>query len=102
LKDSGALLVETLNVATLSRLLLRKRWPLFALPYHLQYFSRRSLAGLLGREGFRVLRAIPIQTYVGIRGRVRTWRYFRSALLRTVLGAVAGDVMLYAAVKGAS
>lgn len=99
LKNLGLLLVETMNVHTLSRLLLGERWPLLAPPYHLQYFSRRSLLALLEREGFRVVRAVPIQTYVGARRRVRAWRYYRSPLLRGVIGPLAGDVVLYAAAK---
>ena len=99
LKDPGLLVVETMNVHTVSRLLLGERWPLFAPPYHLQYFGRRGLTALLEREGFRVLRVVPIQTYIGAGRRVRAWRYYRSPLLRGVVGPLGGDVVLYAAAK---
>jgi SAM-dependent methyltransferase len=99
LKDSGVLLIETLNYRSASRAILGTRWPLFAPPYHIHYFSRRSLGLLLEREGFRVCRVVPIQTYFRGGRSVRPWRYYRRSFLRGVLGSVAADVILYAAVK---
>jgi ubiquinone/menaquinone biosynthesis C-methylase UbiE len=99
LKSGGVLAVETLNMNTLSSFLLRARWPLYAPPYHLFYFTRKTLKNVVVSAGFRLRSQFPIQTYLPSRHAPRCIRYFRVPLLRSLLGWIMGDVILYVAVK---
>jgi len=99
LKSGGVLVVETLNMNTLCCLLLRGRWPLYAPPYHLFYFTRKTLKKLFFSTGYQLRRQFPIQTYFPGRHGPRCIRYFRVPFLRSLLGWILGDVILYVAVK---
>lgn len=64
LKKHGLLVIETLNVSSLNARLLRSSWPLYGPPYHLFYFSKKTIAELLLKSGFQAFVTIPVQTYV--------------------------------------
>ena len=99
MKKSGILIVETLNVDTLTVRILKQNWPLFKPPYHLFYFNRKTLKLMLSKSGFEIIRIIPIQTYVKTLKGFRAFRYFRYPLLRKSLGKIFDDVILAVAVK---
>lgn len=99
LKPGGVLVVETLNINTLSRRLLRGRWPLYAPPYHLFYFTRTTAKKLLHDAGFTVRRQFSIQTYARSTGGVCCIRYFGKPILRLLLGWLSADVVLYVVAK---
>jgi 2-polyprenyl-3-methyl-5-hydroxy-6-metoxy-1,4-benzoquinol methylase len=95
LKNSGLLLIETLNTDSLAAKILKSKWPLHAPPYHLFYFNSRSLKLLLLREGFIVKKVVPVQTYVNTPRGIKTVRYFRSTILRRIIGSLFNDVVIY-------
>lgn len=55
LKKGGVLVIETGDIDTLLPKIQKEKWRLITPPYHLQYFSRRTLAKLLEKNGFEVL-----------------------------------------------
>jgi 2-polyprenyl-3-methyl-5-hydroxy-6-metoxy-1,4-benzoquinol methylase len=75
LKPGGVLVVETLNVNTLSQHLMRNRWPLYVPPYHLFYFTKRTAKRLIRNAGFTLQQQFPVQTYVPFAIGVRYIRY---------------------------
>lgn len=54
LKDDGYLRIEVPNVNSLSRKLAGNRWSAYYIPWHLYYFDKNSLTGLLNKNGFAV------------------------------------------------
>lgn len=108
MKKGGFLVVETLNTNSLMARILRQTWPLFEPPYHLFYFNRKTLKLILEMSGFRIIRVLPIQTYIKTPSALihracgkgfRTFRYFRYPLLRIVFGKLFDDVTLTIAIK---
>jgi SAM-dependent methyltransferase len=99
LKPGGVLVIETLNVNTIARHILRRRWPLSAPPYHLFYFTKRTARRLIRNAGFTMKHQFPVQTYAPSFDGVRCIRYFGNPALRLVLGSFCADVVLYVALK---
>ncbi|HOT92982.1 MAG TPA: class I SAM-dependent methyltransferase [Anaerolineae bacterium] len=54
LEPGGTLVVHTMDIDSLFSRLMGKRWPWY-MEMHLFYFSRRTLAAMLGKAGFRVM-----------------------------------------------
>ena len=100
LRPTGVLLVETLNIGSFTARLLGRRWPLFAPPYHLFYFTRPAMRMMLARTGFLTVRAVPVQSYVPLPGGITTWRYADRPLVRALVGSLCADVLIYVAVRG--
>ncbi len=93
-KPDGLLLIETLNIGSLTAKLLGRKWPLYAPPYHLVYYSTETLTKLLEASGFTPGPFIPIQTYFPHPCGFVTWRYFRYRHLRQFIGRWFNDVVL--------
>jgi len=99
LKTGGVIIIETLNVACLNAKILGPKWPLYAPPHHLFYFSLDTLSKLLLKGGFDIFEVEPIQTYSPIHSH-RAIRYFdKSSLIRQLLKPLFADVLLILARK---
>ncbi|MBF0165918.1 MAG: class I SAM-dependent methyltransferase [Magnetococcales bacterium] len=57
LKPGGLLAITTGDIESLSARISGNRWRLIHPPYHLHYFSKRTLTDLLHRHGFEVIHA---------------------------------------------
>lgn len=94
LRRCGVIVIETLNVDCVGAKILGSRWPLYQPPYHLFYFSLRTLHILLSKAGFRVFRVIPVQTYSPIHSH-RALRYFDNPFIpKRIVGQLLGDVVI--------
>ena len=99
LKSGGELVIETLDVDCFNASVLRNKWPLYAPPFHLFYFSLRTLRMLLSRTGFKIIQVIPIQTYSPFHAH-KAVRYFEQPLIiRMIIGRLFGDVVIVIARK---
>jgi 2-polyprenyl-3-methyl-5-hydroxy-6-metoxy-1,4-benzoquinol methylase len=100
MRPGGVLIIETLNVDSFLARILRSRWPLYTPPYHLSYFSRRTIGLALHENGFNLRRTIPIQTYTrmlaggGIMHGFKPLRYYRYSALASTVGRFFDDVIL--------
>jgi 2-polyprenyl-3-methyl-5-hydroxy-6-metoxy-1,4-benzoquinol methylase len=94
LSRQGRLVVETVNADSLLARILGRRWPLFAPPYHLSYFTKESLKKALEVSGFAIINIIPIQTYALTFGGSKPLKYFTHPFLRASLGRLLDDVVL--------
>lgn len=63
LKSGGMLAVHTMDIDSLFARLMGRRWP-WLMEMHIYYFSRRTLAMLLERAGFRVISVQPQGRYL--------------------------------------
>jgi len=99
LKPSGILVIETLDVNCLNAKILRGRWPLFAPPLHLFYFSKTTLRLLLSLTGFRMSEVIPIQTYSPLHKHTALRYLDVPPIARKLLGIFLGDVIITLANK---
>ncbi|MBW8003601.1 MAG: class I SAM-dependent methyltransferase [Planctomycetes bacterium] len=99
LTGNGVLIIETLNIGSLTARILKKNWPLYFPPYHLFYFSLKALKNVLAETGFSVIKIIPIQTYLKTRQGFKVFKYFKNPILRKVLGAFLNDVICCLAIK---
>jgi len=65
MKDSGYLRVEVPHINSLSRVVSGRRWSGFYIPWHLYYFSLRTLTRFLESEGFvaREIFTLPYPHY---------------------------------------
>lgn len=83
LKPGGVLAVHTMDVNSLAARLMGSRWP-WLMDMHIHYFSRDSLAKLLEKSGFVIIRA-------GVEGRYLRLGYLatRIAGLNRFLGRLA-------------
>ena len=59
LEPGGYCVIETCNYDAWSRRLAEERWRFFIPPFHLFFFSPRSLARLLERAGMTLVRTLP-------------------------------------------
>jgi SAM-dependent methyltransferase len=59
LKEGGRVILATPDVGSFWYLLMKKSWPSFKVPEHVAYYSRRTLASLLEKTGFRDIRPVP-------------------------------------------
>jgi ubiquinone/menaquinone biosynthesis C-methylase UbiE len=105
LKPGGMMFVETINTACLNSRLLGDRWPLYRPPFHLFYFSIRTLTELIDKSGLEVVAVEPIQTYSPIH-RHKPIRYFgflqhlpRSSIIVRLVRRLAADVVFAVATK---
>ena len=99
LNTNGILIIETLNIGSLTARILKKNWPLYFPPYHLFYFNLKTLKNILAETGFSVIKIIPIQTYLKTRQGFKVFKYFKNPILRKVLGAFFNDVICCLAIK---
>ncbi len=75
LKPGGWLVVHTMDIDSLVARVMGKRWP-WLMNMHLYYFSQKSLAAMLSRQGFQVV-------WSGAQG-----RYLRMSYLATRIGGL--------------
>ena len=99
IKSQGTLIIETLNVDSLSARILRRSWPLYNPPYHLFYYSQKTLTGVLNKIGFSLLEAIPVQTYIKTLKGFNAFRYYRYAMLQKIFGIFFNDIIILIAIK---
>ena len=99
LRRDGIIVIETVNTSCLNAKLLGARWPLYAPPYHIFYFSVDTLSALLSKSGFHIFKVEPIQTYSPFHSH-KAIRYFdKSSVIRKALKRFFGDVLLVVARK---
>lgn len=55
LRDGGILALNTVNISSLGARLAGREWRHLAPPWHLQYYTRKSLARLLNESGFEIV-----------------------------------------------
>lgn len=94
LRRQGRLVVETVNADSLLARISGHRWPLFAPPYHLSYFTKETLRKALEASGFTIAEMIPVQTYAMTLRGSRPLKYFPRSYLRKSLGRFLDDVVL--------
>ncbi len=99
MKRQGILIIETLNVDSLTARILRHKWPLYNPPYHLFYYSEKTLTGILKKIGFSLLEKIPVQTYVRTLHGFSAFRYYRYSVLQKILGIFFNDIVIFVATK---
>ncbi len=99
MKSRGLMVIETLNIDSWNFKLLKSRWPLYSPDYHLFYYNTKFLIMLLNKTGFNVIKIFPVQTYISLRKKIRTIRYFDKPLLGKLFGHFFDDVILIIAVK---
>ena len=63
LKPGGLLVVHTMDIDSLFAKVMGRRWP-WLMEMHIYYFSRRTLAAMLEKAGFGILRASPQGRYL--------------------------------------
>lgn len=97
INKNGLLIIETLNISSLTAKIFKENWPLYYPPYHLYYYDHRSLSRLLEITGFRIIKSFPIQTYIKLPSGYRTLRYFRYPVIRKLAGLFFDDVVIYVA-----
>jgi len=66
LRKDGLLVIETPNIDSLPFRILRKRWRQF-IPVHYYFFSKKTIAALLARNGFAVSRIVDVGNRVSVR-----------------------------------
>lgn len=94
LKQSGVLIIETINTSCVNARIMGKRWPLYWPPLHLFYFSLETLRILLSKSGFNVIDIVPMQTYSPFHSH-RAVRYFDKPHMPTkLLLRFFGDVVM--------
>jgi 2-polyprenyl-3-methyl-5-hydroxy-6-metoxy-1,4-benzoquinol methylase len=94
LRQSGLLVIETLNVACLNARIMGSKWPLYGPPFHLFHFSLSTLRTLLSKTGFEILEFIPIQTYSPIHAHKALRYYDKPHMPRRFLLRFLGDVVI--------
>ena len=99
LKKNGILIIETLNIDSLSVRILKHNWPLYYPPYHLIYYSAKTLKSILVKMKFVTIKIVPIQTYFRTHKGIRSFKYFRIPIIREILGLFFNDVIIFLAVK---
>ncbi len=67
LKPGGLIVIHTMDIDSLFARLMGPRWP-WLMDMHIYYFSQRTMAAMLQRAGFQVIRSGP-------QGRYQTWGY---------------------------
>lgn len=97
IKQDGVLIIETLNISSLTARILKEKWPLYFPPYHLYYYNKKSISGLLEKTGFTIVNSYPVQTYIKSFSGYRTFRYFRYPVIRDLIGLLFNDVVIYVA-----
>lgn len=97
IKSNGVLIIETLNTSSLTAKLLKEKWPLYSPPYHIFYFTDKTISLLLKQAGFKLIKRYPVQTYVKTFTGYRTLRYFKYPLVRKLIGIFFNDVVIYIA-----
>jgi len=101
LRRGGVLVIETLNTACVNAKVMGRRWPLYLPPVHLFYFSLGTLRMLLSKTGFKIIGAIPVQTYSPFHQH-KAIRYFvKSRAPLNVLLRFFGDVVIVVCTKQA-
>jgi SAM-dependent methyltransferase len=99
LKPKGFLIIETLNIDSWNARIMKDQWPLYSPPYHLFYYSARTLEGILQSCGFRPIAIIPINMYIRTLHGYRKINLYKNFLLKRLLGKFFSDVIIFAAVK---
>jgi len=56
LRDGGGAIIKVPNYASLSRVIRGNNWPGVRLPEHVNYFTPRSLSGMITNAGLRIER----------------------------------------------
>jgi len=97
IKNDGVLVVETLNISSLTVKILKEKWPLYYPPYHIYYYNQSSMIRLLHRAGFQIVKTFPVQTYIKSSSGYRAFRYFRYPFIRKLAGMLFDDVVIYIA-----
>lgn len=97
IRQDGVLIIETLNISSLTARVLKRKWPLYYPPYHLYYYNHRSMSRLLENTGFRIIKSFPVQTYIKSHSEYRAFRYFRYPVIRDLAGMLFDDVVIYIA-----
>ncbi len=97
IKKNGVLVIETLNISSLTARMLKEKWPLYFPPYHLFYFNQKNISLLLEKTGFSLLKAYPVQTYLKSFSGYRTFRYFKYPFIGKLAGLLFNDVVIYIA-----
>jgi hypothetical protein len=91
-RPGGALVLTTPNPACIhARIKGIRRWNMVDPPHHLNLFTRRALATLLGRHGLRIVRYDTLSTYINLVRRFDTRKLlFRRAFFHTLRAAGLG------------
>jgi SAM-dependent methyltransferase len=105
LRPDGLLVVHTMDVDSLMARLMGQRWPWF-MDMHLHYFSRRTLAEMLEKNGYEVVSVGPEGRYLSLGylasrvtgisrpiGRAMAWVIDRLGLTHTTVPVNFGDLM---------
>jgi 2-polyprenyl-3-methyl-5-hydroxy-6-metoxy-1,4-benzoquinol methylase len=98
INPDGVLIIETLNISSLTAKILKDNWPLYYPPYHLYYYNYSSLSRLLEKTGFKIIKSFPVQTYIKLPSGYRAFRYFKYPIIRDLAGLLFDDVVIYVAV----
>ena len=97
IKQNGVLIIETLNISSLTARVLKEKWPLYFPPYHLYYYNRKSISRLLEKTGFEIVKSFPVQTYIKSSSGYKAFRYFQYSVIRGLIGSLFDDVVIYIA-----
>lgn len=95
LRRGGVLVIETVNIECINTKIMGRRWPLYAPPIHLFYFSLATLRILLAKTGFKIIDVVPIQTYSPFHSH-KAIRYFKTSFIpkKVLLGFFSDVVMI--------
>ena len=83
LRPGGVLLILSPNISSLLARAMGRRWPHFAVPEHLYYFSPRTLTLLVQRAGFMLLHLRTVGRYFGLEELVAKLLPFSKPLLES-------------------
>lgn len=86
LLPGGTVVLTTPDLSSLSRLMMRRRWYFYIPEEHLFYFRRDSLARLLARARYDVLKVRPALKYVSFNYALDQFREYNPLIHRVLSG----------------
>jgi len=99
LKPKGFLIIETLNIDSWNARIMKDHWPLYSPPYHLFYYSARTLEGILQSCGFKPITIMPVHIYIRSLHGYRKINLYKNFLLKRLVGRFFNDVVICTALK---